>query len=465
MDKMVNSLLSAGVNPLSTPAGQLIDKATDQMTPDANLELYFEICDFINVKEENAKDAMKAIRKKMSMFSGKNWSVVLKLLLLVETCSNNCNKRFQILIANKDFLQELKNMIGPKLNPPLSIQEKVLYLIQHWTTIFSKDADFKSIESFYNELRSKGVDFPLYDPENTNTDLKNFTTTFPASLDTSRSPASNVSNINRQTQHQTQQLAAMGISPSDAVFQRLPTEAFNPSGTVVKLNDEQTAKLNSELDIVDSNVQVLNEILTELEKSPDQTDKDLSLLLELNKTCREMQKRVTQLIGNISNENVIGELLRVNDDLNNVFLRYERFERGNATSENLTASTASARSQNSKLTPANNQNNQTATAAAAATPTMSTVSGIDKPLIDFNDDLDDTVTKKPSVDLLNSNMKSLNLNNKKTDDDFTDMNAFLHDENEIKEMEEWLKSQGHKLNESNSNTNITGKQKEDETKK
>ena len=73
---------------------------------------------------------MKAIRKKMSMFSGKNWSVVLKLLLLVETCSNNCNKRFQILIANKDFLQELKNMIGPKLNPPLSIQEKVLYLIQ-----------------------------------------------------------------------------------------------------------------------------------------------------------------------------------------------------------------------------------------------------------------------------------------------------------------------------------------------
>ena len=49
---------------------------------------------------------------------------------LLETCSNNCNKRFQLLLANKDFLQELKSMIGPKLQPPLVVQEKVLYLIQ-----------------------------------------------------------------------------------------------------------------------------------------------------------------------------------------------------------------------------------------------------------------------------------------------------------------------------------------------
>lgn len=237
----------------------------------------------------------------------------------------------------------------------------------------------------------------------------------------------------------------------------LPPEVFNPSGTVVKLNDEQTAKLNSELDIVDSNVQVLNEILAELEKSSDQSDKDLSLLIvalfsynsnlinfmnyiilyiyknqkELNKTCREMQKRVTQLIGNISNENVIGELLRVNDDLNNVFLRYERFERTNGKPGEHLATTVSvsARSPpNSKTTPVNNYNNQASVAAAAAATSIksnvaSATTPVDKPLIDFNDEFDDTVTKKPSsVDLLNSNMKSLNLN-KKSDDEFTDMNA------------------------------------------
>ncbi|XP_054997480.1 target of Myb1 membrane trafficking protein isoform X2 [Sorex araneus] len=92
------------------------------------------------------------------------------------------------------------------------------------------------------------------------------------------------------------------------------------------LNLIQIGKLRSELEMVSGNVRVMSEMLTEL--VPTQAEPaDLELLQELNRTCRAMQQRVLELIPKIGNEQLTEELLIVNDNLNNVFLRHERFER------------------------------------------------------------------------------------------------------------------------------------------
>lgn len=59
---------------------------------------------------------------------------------------------------------------------------------------------------------------------------------------------------------------------------RLPDQ---PSvGGVVKLNEDQIAKLNSELDVVENNVHILNEILNELQLTNNSKadEDDLTLL-------------------------------------------------------------------------------------------------------------------------------------------------------------------------------------------
>lgn len=400
------NFLSGNVNPFGSEVGQLIDAATDISSPEENVGLYFEICDMINLREDVAKDAMRAIRKKIVVYAGKNWLVVMKLLNLLEICSNNCNRKFQLLLANKDFLNELKSMIGPKLNPPIVVQEKVLALIKKWAQAHKNDHEFKAIDNFYLDLITKGIEFPTGDP--------------PSTL--------NATDLELATDLGRVQIAQQGtpVQPAHPPQAQNLRQVVPDSAAAVRLNEEQIAKLKSELDIVDNNILVMNEVLTEHQPSDSKKptaskiSEDISLLQELFITTSEMQKRVTQLIGNIANDDVIGELLRVNDDLNNVFVRYERFKKGSNFSK--PAET------DSKRTPVN--------------PPAPKVE--EKSLIDFGDD-STTSTNDIKIDLLNANSKisgnSSNMLKTQQSKESNDENAFLHDENEIAEMENWLKTQ------------------------
>jgi hypothetical protein len=88
------------------------EQATDAALASENWALNMEICDIINDTEDGPKDAIKAIRKRLTQNAGKNYTVVMYTLTVLETCVKNCGKRFHILACNKEFVQELVKLIG-----------------------------------------------------------------------------------------------------------------------------------------------------------------------------------------------------------------------------------------------------------------------------------------------------------------------------------------------------------------
>ncbi|XP_048212253.1 target of Myb protein 1 [Perognathus longimembris pacificus] len=296
-------------NPFSSPVGQRIEKATDGSLQSEDWALNMEICDIINETEEGPKDAFRAVKKRI--VGNKNFHEVMLALTVLETCVKNCGHRFHVLVASQDFVEGvLVRTILPKNNPPTIVHDKVLNLIQSWADAFRSSPDLTGVVAVYEDLRRKGLEFPMTDLDMLSPIHTPQRTVFTETPSGHNALGSDTSQRGDANQH---------AAP-------LPAPAAPPNDTPITPTPEQIGKLRSELEMVSGNVRVMSEMLTEL--VPTQAEpSDLELLQELNRTCRAMQQRVLELIPRISNEQLTEELLMVNDNLNNVFLRHERFER------------------------------------------------------------------------------------------------------------------------------------------
>ncbi|KAK7940311.1 hypothetical protein WMY93_003637 [Mugilogobius chulae] len=299
-------------NPYSTPVGQCIERATDGGLQNEDWTLNMEICDIINETDEGPKDAMRALKKRLS--GNKNYREVMLALTVLETCVKNCGHRFHVQVANRDFIDGVMvKILSPKSNPPTIVQDKVLSLIQAWADAFRSSPNLTGVVHIYEELKRKGVEFPMADLD---------------ALSPIHTPQRGTPEVDPAMLKYLAPAAPAPAPPKPApAVVRSPQTHNTASGQgPITATAEQIARLRSELDVVRGNVKVMSEMLTEL--VPGQEDaSDLELLQELNRTCRAMQQRVVELISRVSNEEVTEELLHVNDDLNNIFLRYERYER------------------------------------------------------------------------------------------------------------------------------------------
>ncbi|XP_057698736.1 target of Myb1 membrane trafficking protein-like isoform X2 [Corythoichthys intestinalis] len=298
-------------NPFSTPVGQRIEQATSGSRQSEDWGLNMEICDIINETDEGPKDAVKAIKKRI--VGNKNFREIMLALTVLEACVKNCGHRFHVFVASQEFVEGvLVRAILPKYNPPTALHDRVLSLIQSWADAFRTSPSLAGVVYVYDDLRRRGLEFPM-------TDLDALS---PIHTPSRTVPENETNESKDAPPNQSQQQTPSKSSATNA------SPASQPSEELGALSAAQKEKLQQELSRVKGNLNVMSEMLNELKPGQSKQD-DTELLQQLYSVCKNMQTRVVELIPQLLDEELIEELLVVNDDLNNAFIRYERFDRLN----------------------------------------------------------------------------------------------------------------------------------------
>uniref|UniRef100_A0A4W5M1U1 Target of myb1 membrane trafficking protein n=1 Tax=Hucho hucho TaxID=62062 RepID=A0A4W5M1U1_9TELE len=339
-------------SPFSSPVGQRIERATSAALHSEDWALNMEICDIINETDEGPKDAVKAIKKRI--VGNKSFREIMLALTVLEACVKNCGHRFHVLVASQDFVEGvLVRAILPKNNPPTTLHDRVLSLIQAWADAFRSSPSLGGVVCVYEDLRRRGLEFPMTDldalspihtplrsiPENDSS------VTVPAPPPPSQTPR-----------------GPAASSPTLAALTAVPPQL---SHGPISISPEQAQKLRVDLSLVRGNLTVMTEMLNQLTPGQSQQE-DSEILQQLYQVCREMQSRVVELIPRLVDEGLIEELLVINDDLNNAFIRYDRFDRLNKAQRTATEQQTPARANLIDLSPVPQSLSQPATTSAAA---------------------------------------------------------------------------------------------------
>ncbi|KAK6259836.1 hypothetical protein SCA6_014310 [Theobroma cacao] len=262
-----------------TMAAELVNSATSEKLTEMDWTKNIEICELVARDQRQAKDVVKAIKKRLG---SKNPNTQLYSVLLLEMLMNNIGENVHKQVIDSGILPILVKIVKKKSDLP--VRERIFLLLDATqTSLGGSSGKFPQYYSAYYDLVSAGVQFhqrPHATPSNPPTSLPNKNNTLNGELAAARHEA-----IAQQTEPQ--------IVPESSIIQK----ASNA-------------------------LEVLKEVLDAVDPQNPLGVKD-EFTLDLVEQCSFQKQRVMHLVMSSQDEKVVSRAIELNEQLQKVLVRHD----------------------------------------------------------------------------------------------------------------------------------------------
>ncbi|KAG8881378.1 hypothetical protein FRB97_009643 [Tulasnella sp. 331] len=311
-----------------SPVQIYVQRCCEPSLAEPNYPLNLELAEYILQKKANTpREAAMAIANHVNH---RNPHVAILAIALLRTLVQAVGYAFHLQIATKEFLNELVRRF-PERPPPFPgpVMSRILEIIHEWRETICKESRWKedlgNIRDMHRLLTFKGYRFKDIS--------KNSSLIQAVSANANLKSPEELENEDREAQQaKLQELIRRG-TPRD--LQAAQDLMKSLAGANPEAKPDYRSQTLHELEKLQSKVILLNDLLDNVDISKGEKFVEGDAYDQVATVCRQARPKIQKWISDASGESEdqgetesLDTFLHINDLINNVLDRYERFKKG-----------------------------------------------------------------------------------------------------------------------------------------